>query len=353
MRQLQIGTSHALKRQGFTMLELLTVIGIIALVLSTFAMVLANYVQAARVSATRATISKIDAILKDRLQGLRKQDFTDAAQRLVDSGTAGNLDIGKTLAIKQAYRFYFPQQSADNSKPPFDQISTLTSSEPNAESAAYLYSIITRGATFGTPTVDETSFTSSETKTENGITYFVDAWGEPLRYYRSPTRLFWQGEDLNGNGSLDSGEPDVDGNMAVTPTSTVASLYAQARLILAPNVRFSTAGVRVHPLRIDSDDRLGRLNRSWGSLTASQYQNTWTQFELNFQTVDTFSTPLILSAGPDKELGLASPMNSFSSGQDAQAAKSRRAQLKNETAADIELITDNLTNLNTQAGGGN
>lgn len=336
-------STHSQRRSGFTVLELLAVIGIIALVLGTFGVVFANYVQSSRVQATRATIAKIDAILKERMTAYRQQDFTAQAQRLVSQGSVANLETGKILALKQGLRIAFPQQAADNDRPPFNNISALTASNPNAESSAYLYLIITKGKTYGTPSVDDSFFSASETRTESGVTYFVDAWGEPLHYYRSASRLFWLGEDANGNGSLDAGEIDVDGDGNVTVPNF--SVMEQARIILAPSVRFSSLGTAIHPLRVDADDRLERLR--------GLAQSGPVVYEATFQTPVTFSVPLIVSAGPDRVLGLETPRANASPMTTAIAASRRANPTSTVLAGDLSPLTDNITNLNLQALGGN
>ncbi|OYW24410.1 MAG: hypothetical protein B7Z55_02260 [Planctomycetales bacterium 12-60-4] len=341
-------------RRGFTMLELLAVIGIIALLMSAFVLVFANYMESAKVQATRTTISKIDAILKQRMNALRKQDLSDAANRLVIANLASSTEAGKALALKRALRSNFPQQRADNANgtanppAPFQRItSTWVTNNPTAESAAYLYMIVTKGATYGTPTVDDSAFLSSETQTIDDVTFFVDGWGQPLRYYRAPTRLFWLGEDVNGNGSLDTGEDDVDGDGNVSPTSTVQAYYTQARIILAPSVRFSSAGLLVHPLRIDGDDQLNRLRELLLSGSPATFQTgLWSSFESVFQTPATYSTPMILSVGRDGLSGLDEPSSSTGAG--------RRAALNSTAlAGDLTALTDNITNLNSQTLGGN
>lgn len=329
------------------MLELLAVISIIVLLVSMLGLVLANYIQATRVQATRATISKIDAILKDRMNALRKQDFRPAGEQLKRRGAVDSIETGKALALKQRMRASFPQQRADNAvgtanpPRPFELITdSWVASHPEAESAAYLYAIITKGAAFGTPAVGESDFTSSEYTILDGVPVFIDAWGQPLQYYRAPSRLFWQGEfDVDNDGNPDV---DWDGNGSLSPSVAERSQMLQARMILAPTVRFSTLGSFVHPLRIDGDDPLNRLYvlLLTGSPPTFSSAN-WLQFEALYQTPATYSTPLIVSSGPDRAMGLAP----FSASPAA-----RRLQL---SANGLAEITDNITNLNLQAAGAN
>ncbi len=345
-----------LPRWGFSIVELMVVISIIALIMSALGLVLANYLQSARIQATRATITKIDAILKQRMNNLRQQDFTDAGNRLVLSLKTGSTSLqisqqaGRILALKQRLRAAFPQQRADNSTgtanppAPFDKITDVwVTNNPDAESAAYLYAIIVNGATFGTPTVDESFFTSRESRTVDGVTFFIDAWGEPLQYYRAPTRLFWKGDfDADGDGNIGSNENDMNGDGNVTFADQTH--LQNVRAILTPGVRLTSAGSVIDPYRIDPDDPLNSLATFINRLGPINYEAT-------FQTPSCYSTPLIVSRGPDRELGLEVPLNVA---VNATVAAARRA---NPTATVLggtyDALTDNITNLNSQSLGGN
>lgn len=334
-------------RHGFTMLELLVVIGIIALLMSSFALVLANFFEAAKLQATRATIAKINTILNQRIEAVRNQDLTDVANRLVGANVVSSVEAGRALALKRILRANFPQRRGDivqgtaNPAAPFATLTdTWVTANQNAESAAFLYLALTKGPTYGTPTVDDSAFLASETATVDGVTYFIDAWGQPLRFYRAPTRLFWQGED-----------DDLDGTLDRTPTTNELAQYQRVRRILAPRTDFSTAGSLIHPLRIDPDDRLYRLRNILVVTAPNIDLTTWQNFEASFQTPATFSTPLVISAGADRVLGLFEPWETGTTGEGRCKLLASIVAANDPTLLDP--LTDSVTNLNQQSLGGN
>jgi hypothetical protein len=172
------------------------------------------------------------------------------------------------------------------------------------ESAELLYLILTGADLFGVPPVGEDEFSTSEVRDTDGdgLLEFVDAWGRPLRFYRWPTRLLRCGEDTF------TGNTNGDGNNT-TPAGPEAwpdPRYASLLISTLPSLK-----VNDQSLIRDPEDSLGLIytqvikrnppTGGAGDLAARQ------KLERLFHTPETFHTLLIVSAGPDGNLGLYEP----------------------------------------------
>src|SRR5271163_2378019 len=104
-------------RRGFSLLEILVVIGLIAFLTAAIVAVIPRVAYSAKVAATRATIKKVDEMLNDRINGFRrwiqKQDTLaagNAPSYVTNSPFAGSFASNpiqtKALAVKYAFRLY-------------------------------------------------------------------------------------------------------------------------------------------------------------------------------------------------------------------------------------------------------
>ncbi len=417
-------------RAGFTLLELLIVIGIIAFILSIAITVFANFIRAAKVNQTAATIAKIQAIMDQRIEAFNKQNFTAAARKIA-AQTGLPERTAMIFAKKQAFRQAFPQTLRDfpgfpqGSAPvsagtvaagvipaPFAAIPNALSDTDPRTSSALLYAALTEGPTFGAPAVEADAFRASEIDSIGGVKFFIDAWGEPLRFYRWPTRLFRFGEDFNGNGATDPGE-DVDADSSLDPAGNgtmppgppptpnqdnfwdpnyhnpiFRTLATQLITGLPPqrgeSVTVQSSGTTfgpfnlpnnsdpLDPLAKDPDDPLGLLKGYLSTQTLrGQFElGTGSSYPFNvpWHTFGTFHTPLIVSVGPDRKLGLYEPVgydnlpNVGDPANDLTQVGRRFAMPTPSVMRSIELLpqasrgtsdylTDNITNRNQRTGG--
>lgn len=317
-------TPHSALRGGFTLVELMIVIGIIALMIALAAVAVTGYLATAKEKATASTIAKIAGLLEDRMQAFNRLDLRK--ERIAYMPAAGNNPtLAEVLARKNRFEQEFPQTFAEATlalqragrTPPNPQ-----SIDRRLESAQVLYFILTQSSVIGYSPETTDGFAASQIRTpENPALadwpYFVDAWDQPIRFYRWPTRL------VRPQGLVDNG-----GN--VLP---VQRTYAE---ILNTNIPPSN-----QDLNRDPDDPTG--------LTEYLYGGDPVEFERNYHTRDTYHTPLVVSAGPDQVLGLHEPGEiTINSGDPTQSIFGNLAQPK---AGETEAITDNITNLNRQAGG--
>jgi len=434
-------------RDGFTLIELLTVIGIMSLMMTLSVGTYFGFIASAKEAATRATILKVNGLIQDRVRTFRQYDFSDAAIRLRDTwntNPANSSDqvmtpeLAEILLRKSRFKQAFPQSFAEADRtrlfpgiaftyaagPPVAY--TLTSPEAEYdtkyECGIVLYAFLTKGETFGAPSAADDAFTGSEVRIgleTNKLPCLVDAWGEPLRFYRWPTRLIrcgerdFDGDDSNNVGTApnrvddfnQNGSPDPDGGITAIPIGVAIRPYAlypgptPASLLISnlpPYDRSTSNAYRLgadgqpgvagtdddddntvdnvgetgwpdsddpEPLNTDPDDPTFRLttwfndpnlndpnfpgsklierrNKFVGPVSGS------TDYLHDFYT---FHTPLIVSSGPDKLLGLYPPTDTPNFGH--LAAPLPAAAPLTYANSTMRYLSDNITNLNQRAGG--
>ncbi len=422
-------------RSGFTLLELLIVIMVIAILMALTVSAAFSFIVNAREAATATTISKVNGLLQDRIRSFRQYDFSDSAIRLRDAWNANNAldqvmtpELAEVLLRKPRFKQAFPQSftEADRTRL-FPSIPTTgwTSSSPitftppptgydtKYECGIVLYAMLSLGETFGAPSVADDAFTGSEVRVgpeTNNLPCLVDAWGEPLRFYRWPTRLIRCGEqDFDGVGGYD----DYNQNLAqeaagltspairpysqlpgpIFPGPTPASLlisnlppfernssYARgpdgqpgvaAVLPSPPGYDGDDDGINSgddlgeigwpdsddpEPLNTDPDDPTFRLT-AWfndgppynGNTVPGGIAARRTGFVAQRHDYYTFHTPLIVSSGPDKLLGLYEPSDTANFGH--LAAPLPAAASLTYANSTMRYLMDNITNLNQRTGG--
>lgn len=337
-----LSKSKQITRRGFTIIELLVVIGLIAFLVSVLTVALGNALSSARQRATQATLIKIDGLLQQRLDAFntnldrtaKRGEVAIAAKALQtylnQNGLPGLLDpVCELLARKNRFRQAFPQTGQTGSPAGVDAPSLVAAGQPfngnaqnEAESSEYLYYMLKQSDFFGVPPVGDSDFSASETADTDGDgrQEFVDAWKRPFRFYRWPTRLL----KVNGaSSSLDR---------------LTAGLLIKG--LPAPPTQPGDAD----PLSQDGDDRLGLFakQQSPGGQTPAQYAANFEQF---WHTLQTYHVPLVVSAGQDGSLGLFEPY------QISTSQFGYLAQPRTDLAAAITRshLTDNITNCNAKS----
>ena len=219
--------------------------------------------------------------------------------------------------------------------------SSTTDAAEKAESSELLYFTLTKLAVFGASPVGDDEFLTGEVAdTDNdGMLEFVDSWGEPLRFYRWPTRLI----DPDYNPSARDDE-----NVVTSVEREVASLLIRDLPPEPPETFEDLIGDGVFssrkprdPLKIDPDDPIGRIGFELARLNGvDDAPDLSLQFnEAGFHSPDVFHTPLVVSSGPDRVLGLFEPTDTANLGNLAQYSGT------------VSELSDNITNRNRRAGG--
>jgi len=304
MTRLKITRGH--RRQGFTMVELLVVIGLILFLMSISIVALNSALGLARQRATQATILKVHGLMQQRVDAFnRAMDRTNLEPNIakivkdlgVTTRRSQDEKVYQILARKQVFQTRFPQNFSEHN---------VTLSQPYAakhrrdtESAALLYWLLTSSEVFGIAPVDESEFSSNEVRDTDGdgLLEFVDGWGRPLRFYRWPTQLFRPGTSSSPAG--------VNGTSTPIQLAPINRIYAQVIWQGLPAI--TATGNGLDPLNHDPDDPTGQLMRFVNNVPANQTVAAMTMLQNRFHTPDTYHAFLIMSVGPDGVSGLLEP----------------------------------------------
>jgi len=387
-------------RTGFSMIELLVVIGIIVALAAMLFSVLGRTMENARIKATRVTIMKINTILQQQRKEFDHAEKVNQTfpQKETFGGFGARADLEHYYARKLRMKQAFPQRFEDFlgpdgvpgsfqrwnlsvtridddgnsdpdwealtfngvtvSRPDLDELGLNIGSsfsddpvvgrliakslaeafpdkdgwklkhDPKTESAELLYYTITKNS-FGFTTADDGEFSAREIADTDGdgLLEFVDAWGEPLRFYRWPTRLIRPG----GPGT--------------TVTNRYWNMLASRRL---DDLEKNRDPYDVNAKMYNTIFNYARLNNN-GDMSLYFHEGD-ANFDLTgdtnfiqaaFHTPKTFHTFLVISTGPDLELGLLEPTDTVRFGHLAQP---------DPTITDVEdgPLNDNVTNLKSE-----
>lgn len=430
---------------AFTLIEILIVLTIVSVLAAALGVTISNMLTSAKEAQTTATLRKIDGLMVERQQGLQRafdgRDFQrfvkDTHEKLIQGDPANGIPqlyglsskSVEAAARKDFARLFFPQrfvEMADVRTGPapgtpgadgipdriqFDEVygpavtwsggtpNLPTNHDPITESAELLYFALTRLEVFGSPLVSVDEFSTREVAdTDNdGLPEFIDGWGQPLRFYRWPTRLF-KPFGLFGSNQVPGGPGDDSGSPSGADFSDLYEIGwpGSDDVVIHPDVRFLAriyvTGIPRGPvtvgglpivgdydqLNVDPDDAFGVLLEQAKLLSSHGIPMLNAVSESRYHTLDTYHRPLVVSAGPDGFLGLYEPnhtedLPSFNgvldAGEDANGNGfldlGILAQPLNEDAATGDLngnglvdtftnpfaAYDDLTNHNRRAGG--
>lgn len=423
-------------RAGFTLIELMMVVVVIAILMGMSVVVMLGFLDQAKEEATSATIQKLAKLVEQRSEaferaftGARKDQSIQAMRFLLsdpnrdgdrNDGIFGVYDAAvEILAKKALYRYELPQRfgerllfgdpatlvpgmpdtiyyavAAPRARAHLVQDTGLSPATalndpvivadvlehwadhtPETESSELLYFFLIASGNYGSSSVDSDRFTDAEIKDtdHDGLPEFVDAWEQPLRFYRWPTRVVdWNPPipfqpvlsdpndptDVVVTVDTDSdGIPDTTiGQREILPGERAVANVLLRGLPSAPTLLPN--GVLPRDLLLtDPDDPIGilyseleRLNGNNGApLFAAEYN------EANYHTPDTFHAPLIMSAGPDEVLGLYEPNDTANLGNLGAYNPDLNGNGTPGEQADfdelMDALSDNLTSRNKLAGG--
>jgi prepilin-type N-terminal cleavage/methylation domain-containing protein len=249
-----MGTAQA-RRAGFTLVELLVVMGIILALVALSASASMRLLATQKVSVTETTITKVDSALRKQwdavLTAAQKEDIAaryGSTTYTTILGVAGNdTRRARVIYVKLRLRQEFPMNYAEALSPSgplpakqsYAKYLSARGKTGNAnpvaeESSACLLMALREGRSGGTAGTDDFGATSVDMV--NGIEVLVDGWRRPLAFYRWPT-------DPGPNNEVDQLAPpasatvsrardpqDPDGLLIATPGTSTGWWYSSGRM---------------------------------------------------------------------------------------------------------------------------
>ncbi len=392
-------------RGAFTLIELMVVMAIIGILLGLTVTVTLAFLTSAREAATRTTLAKIDGKLERRIGALRRGlDSGSGNLSRVGGGATGALRVKMEMLSKMPGYLYSQGAGADGTYGTDDDPTPLSEADdvtrrvraggtavqapfntqeihpgavayaedPTASSEALLL-FLTKGETYGVADTDADAFKESELADADGdgLREIVDGFGNPIRFYRWPTRLIRPAPDADSDGFVSATEARADNTdgrwdmAAYSPAAGQGESSAAAAALFGstlPSRELHADGSDIDmdadetspaiddpflptlgsTLRSDPDDRFAQMHFEFATvfnpgltdktLPPTNLPALGKDFEHFFHTPSTFYVPIAVSAGADGELGLYEPQDRANFGHLAQP-REPNAALDNLTTA--------------------
>ncbi|MDG2206785.1 MAG: type II secretion system protein [Pirellulales bacterium] len=190
------GLPSARTRTGFTLVELLVVMMIIAMLTSMISFAMFRSMQAAREAKTQALISKLHNVVS--------RQWDTYVTRQVAEGTPED----QLAAIRELIQWEMPDAAGDLVDAPASLINQNITGTVNGASgyidAQCLYQLVLQIADDDLDRIN--FFSDDEVKDLDGNgspDVFIDGWGEPIGFIRRPTGFPATLSDLNDSDSPD------------------------------------------------------------------------------------------------------------------------------------------------------
>ncbi len=327
------------------MVELLIVIGIIIFLMAALGLVAMNALGGAKIAATKATLSKVQGLLQQRLDSVMNKAPDPVLVESLTPRFAGNRKIAEAIARKYILRQAFPQTWTELTTyfPNLLLLSKETApmaTTPATESAEVLLFLLTRANVMGYPPEGVDVFSSAEILDTdgNGKMELVDNWGHPLRFYRWPTRLIRGGPYAPGGFTPSAAARAMMPALPTTATDLAHDLDDKFGLLQVNNVAWRAIFSPVTAPPIPAA-HINYFENGLAPAPSAMAPSPFYQLGA-FHTLETTSLPLIVSAGSDGVTGLFEPTDTVNFGNLAAADPTQT----NNTF-------DNISNYSTRSGG--
>jgi prepilin-type N-terminal cleavage/methylation domain-containing protein len=186
------------RREAFTLVELLVVIAIIAAIATLSIGAVFSLRESQMKNFTETTVQKLSSALDQQWKAVLDQAYDDTPDANSMAFANNDLRRGRVIHIKARLRQEFPVNFTQATttailppKPSYVQALTGVTVDPPWSSSAMLYMILSQGrrgmAAFDAATLVEPTAIQSATVNGKTFQFFVDANGNPLRFFAFPT----------------------------------------------------------------------------------------------------------------------------------------------------------------------
>lgn len=292
---------------GFSLVELLVVMVIMAILVGLGIGLLGTAGTQARIAATQTTLKHIDALITQRTEAFRAAKLTKIVEEFelayeaansMQSFSAQDRKAAEILVRKNLFKQLFPMkvedlygmdgvpETADDPaiRKRVYPLPTMPVMEPAWTPAELLYLSMTEGTAYGlSPVTLDNIPASAIVPSPNDPTgkrmIFVDAFGTPIQLFRWPTGLMTA-------ANLPVARALIPGLPATTNKDPDDPLR-----VLDKNVKFS--GYAMPPATVIN------LEIGGSPVMANPF------FEDDYHEPEAFHTPLLISGGPDRRVGVS------------------------------------------------
>jgi prepilin-type N-terminal cleavage/methylation domain-containing protein len=286
-------------RAGFTLVEMLVVVLILAVLAGLTGAGIMNWIDSSRRGATETTIASVHKTLMQQMQAVRKKAETEPVPASVLSLAEGDHARARVIWTKLRLRQEFPvtyqealqphvgtptlQIPAADLPPIRGYVRALSGKTPNARTESSVCLLLALQQDRGGTALSADSLGNAVTDTDgDGLKEIVDAWGTPLAFFRHPI----SDAELQGLNPAPAGSKEA---------KFADPLDRQGTLLVAA----WHGGKTPNPNRVKVEALTHLISPNDG---ASAY----------------YTIPVIASAGRDTRMGLAArTMQTISPGTDA------------------------------------
>jgi prepilin-type N-terminal cleavage/methylation domain-containing protein len=204
----------AQRRPAFTIVEILVVIAIIAVLAGLSSVAVLRWLDTSRKNNTEKTMIKVKAVLDHQVKDVLKQADEETIPAAVVILAGSDMPRARVIWRKLRLRQEFPMTLAEATQhpgtlvpslagvaelaPKYTSVPKINNLKPGAASSALLLLSLKKAR--GGKTLKDDDLANHLLDTDNdGFQEIVDAWGNPLQFYRTPT----------DNAALDAADPAV------------------------------------------------------------------------------------------------------------------------------------------------
>jgi prepilin-type N-terminal cleavage/methylation domain-containing protein len=286
--------------RGFTLIEILVVMVIMAILISLSVALLGTSGTQARIAATQTTLKHIDALISQRTEAFRTSNVNKIVDLFIRAYISANPSATFTpqdrkaieiLVRKNLYRQLFPTLPRDMWGMDGDEMTTWDNSPLATQidgmwtGPELLYWSMNQGTAYGLSPLNIDGIPATAiAESSSGRKIFVDGWGQPIEMIRWPTGLMTSANQPYAKILI----PGLPSAVNKDPDDPLR--------VLEKNTKFSAFAMPpVSTFDLDDDGMAPPV------VTANAFGDA------DYHEAQAYHTPLLISGGPDKTIGVTGP----------------------------------------------